>query len=129
MEPHTDFDRHKKALGILFLVFSLLNILALAGLVIFSSFFFSFVEVPPDDMMIIELIKYAVLTYVLIFSLPSIFVGIGLINKKNWALTGALILGILGLPAFPFWTFIGIYAIVVFFLYQKEKDPVKASRQ
>jgi len=129
MGPHTDFDRHKKALGILFLVFSLLNILALAGLVIFSSFFFSFVEVPPDDMMIIELIKYAVLTYVLIFSLPSIFVGIGLINKKDWALTGALILGILGLPAFPFWTFIGIYAIVVFFMYQKEKDPVKASRQ
>jgi len=129
MGPHTDFDRHKKALGILFLVFSLLNILALAGLVIFSSFFFSFVEVPPDDMMIIESIKYAVLTYVLIFSLPSIFVGIGLINKEDWALTGALILGILGLPAFPFWTFIGIYAIVVFFMYQKEKDPVKASRQ
>ncbi len=125
MDQYINFNHHKRVLGILFLVFSIINILLVVGIFTIAATVLPFIDLPHEDVLVIELIKYSVLTYVVLFSVPSIIVGLGLINQKDWALTGALVIGILALPIFPIWTFVGVYAIIIFFLYQGEKSRIE----
>ncbi len=48
-----------------------------------------------------------------LLSLPQIFGGIGLLNKKNWARMVILIVSIIGLINIPVGTAIGVYSIWV----------------
>jgi len=47
-------------------------------------------------------------------AIPSIIVGFGLLLRKRWAGILTLIVGIINLPAFPFGTITGVYALWVF---------------
>ena len=47
----------------------------------------------------------------LLFSLPSLIGGIGLLNRKNWARILILVLSFLSLLSIPFGTALGIYGI------------------
>ena len=61
---------------------------------------------------------------IIIFSVPSLIAGIGLLNKASWAMTLALILGCLKLISFPIGTAIGVYAI---WIYLEDQKAVKAA--
>ncbi len=119
MATQREIDQHKSILGILFIVFSVVHI----AFVIFiaSILSASVLPIPEDEMevmIVISIVKYAIVTITLLISIPAIIAGIGLLKRKDWAVTLAFVIGIIGLLGFPLWTFIGIYAIVVFVMAQ-----------
>jgi hypothetical protein len=77
--------------------------------------------------MVINIVKVAVLTFTSVLSAPALIAGFGLLYKKEWAVTLAFIIGIIGLLGFPIWTFIGIYSIVVFVMAQNTPKTRQAT--
>jgi hypothetical protein len=75
-----------------------------------------------------DLVAYRILTLVgglalalfALFALPGLIAGVGLLRRRRWARTLALVIGILGLAAFPIGTALGIYAFFV--LLQAQAD-------
>lgn len=125
MSTYIDFNRHKSILGVLFIVFSSLNVVfAIMASFIFEVFLPGFVD-DPDALMIFRFINSGVWVVAIIFTVPGLICGFGLLKYKDWALTMAFVLGIIALPAFPLWTFVGIYAIIIFLLNQREMNRVK----
>jgi hypothetical protein len=112
-------DSHKRILGIIFTVTSILSILVALFLNIFFSALWTFVisQANQDDALPLEFISL-IFQYVpwiiIVFSIPSLIAGIGLLNKASWAMTLALILGCLKLISFPIGTAIGVYTIWVY---------------
>ena len=127
MANYVDIDQHKKILGILYVVFSSLNIVLVLMFTLMASAFIPLHVDEREVLLIIEIVKYAVITLTLVLTLPSLIAGIGLLYKKDWALTLAFIIGIIGLLGFPIWTFIGIYSIVIFILAQNNKKAREAT--
>jgi len=127
MANQVDIDQHKKILGTLLIVFSSLNVVLvlLAALIVTAV-----LPLHVDDfevLLIVKIVKYAVLTLTFVLTVPSLIAGVGLLYKKDWALTLAFIVGIIGLLGFPIWTFIGIYSIVVFILSQNNRKLIQAT--
>jgi hypothetical protein len=112
-------DSHKRILGIIFTVTSILSILVALFLNIFFSVLWTFVmsQAGADEQLPLEFISmlFQYLPWVIIvFSIPSLVAGIGLLNKASWAMTLALVLGCLKLLSFPVGTAIGVYTIWVY---------------
>jgi len=127
MANQVDIDQHKKILGTLFIVFSSLNIVFVLMVALISS---AIIPLHVDDfevLLAVKIVKYAVITLTFILTTPALIAGIGLLYKKDWALTLAFIIGIIGLLGFPIWTFIGIYSIVIFILSQNNRKPIEAT--
>lgn len=127
MANYVDIDQHKKILGTLFVVFSSLNIVLVLMFTAIASTFIPFHVHEQEALLAIRIVKYALLTLTLVLTVPSLIAGIGLLYKKDWALTLAFIIGIIGLLGFPIWTFIGIYSIVIFILAQNNKKPIDSA--
>lgn len=127
MANQVNIDQHKKILGTLFIVFSSLNIvLVLLGVLIASAV----IPLHVDDfeaLLVVKIVKYALITLTLVLTTPALIAGIGLLYKKDWALTLAFIIGIIGILGFPVWTFIGIYTIVIFIMAQNKDKPIQAT--
>ncbi len=124
----TRLDGHKKVLGILYVISAMLTILGMIMLNAILSIVFSFAfnEVDPDERKIMELIlsvvQYVPAFVILVFSIPTLIAGIGLLTKQGWATIFALIMGCLKLFNFPIGTAIGIYAIWIYSEDQKLKS-------
>ncbi len=127
MTNYVDIDQHKKILGTLYVVFSTLNMVLVLLFTLIASAFIPMHVHDFDALLTIRIVKYAVWTLTLVLTTPALIAGIGLLYKKDWALTLALIIGIIGLLGFPIWTFIGIYSIVLFILAQSNQKPRKAT--
>ena len=127
MATRKEIDNHKKILGTLYVVFSSLNIVVVLLVTLITSAIIPLHVHDFETLMIMKIVKYAVISITLILTVPSLVAGIGLLYKKDWALTLAFIIGIIGILGFPIWTFIGIYAIVVFILAQSEQKGVEAT--
>ncbi len=126
MENQENIDQHKKILGILFIVFSLLNVvLVLFFVMMASSILPNFVN-DQGVLFAANIAKYALITLILMLTTPAFIAGVGLLYKKEWALTLALVIGIIGILGFPFWTFIGIYTIIIFIMSQSNSRPKQA---
>ena len=127
MANQVNIDQHKKILGTLYVVFSSLNIvMVLLGVLIASAV----IPLHIDDfevLLAVKIVKYAVITLTLVLTTPALIAGIGLLYKKEWALTLAFIIGIIGILGFPIWTFIGIYTIVIFIMAQNNDKPSQAT--
>jgi len=127
MSNQVNIDQHKKTLGTLFIVFSLLNVVTVLMLVLIAS---SIIPIHVDDfevLLTIKIVKYAVLTLTFVLTTPALIAGIGLLYKKDWALTLAFVVGIIGILGFPIWTFIGIYSIVIFIMAQNNQKARQAT--
>ncbi|MCG8311113.1 MAG: hypothetical protein MI975_27245 [Cytophagales bacterium] len=127
MANQVNVDQHKKILGTLYVVFGSLNLVAVLMVALISS---AVIPIHVDDfevLLAVKIVKYAVITLTFILTTPALIAGIGLLYKKDWALTLAFIIGIIGLLGFPIWTFIGIYSIVIFILAQNNKKPKEAT--
>lgn len=126
MTHKENVDQHKKILGVLYVVFSSLNIVGVLFFVLVAS---SIIPIHVDDqeaLLVINIVKYALISLTLVLTLPALIAGIGLLYKQDWALTLAFIIGIIGLLGFPIWTFIGIYSIVIFIMAQNSQKTRKA---
>ncbi len=62
--------------------------------------------------------------FLIIFAIPRLIAGIGLLNKKPWALMVALIWGCLGVFSFPLGTALCGYTIWVYIEDNKEKRAI-----
>ena len=113
-------ETHKRVLGILYIVSGSMHIL----IMLFLSALFSillpliFENAEVDEQWILQyivpFIKAITLITVLLFALPSIIGGIGLLNQKKWSLTLVLVLGCFKLFSFPIGTALGVYTIWVY---------------
>lgn len=113
-------DGHKKVLGILYVISSLLTIFGMLILnaVLSLIFSFAFDEVDAEEQRIIEMVlaivQYLPAFVIFVFSLPTLITGIGLLTRQGWAVILSLIIGCLKLFSFPIGTAIGIYAIWIY---------------
>lgn len=103
---------HIRTLGILYIALNALGIIAAAIVFII---FFSIGAIAHDGDAIIasRILGIAISASLLIFSLPGVFAGFGLIKKESWARILALVLGFINLINIPFGTMLGIYTIWV----------------
>ncbi len=111
---------HKRILSILYIISGSLQILGMLFVSAFISVIIPFImdEAGPDAqwvfVWIVPFIRMIAIGIIIIFSIPSIIGGIGLLNNKSWALTLLLVLGCFKLFSFPIGTAIGIYTIWVY---------------
>lgn len=123
-------EKHVTALGALFVAFGLMGLVGMA--VVFLIFvgggvagglFAALEAASASSSQATEVSLAALLTtafglfltlIIAVSTVPSLIVGYGLLARRTWAPVGALIVGIVNLPAFPVGTVTGIYAIWVY---------------
>jgi len=117
--------QHKKIIGIMYIVFSALGLLFVFG---YDFFMENLLEIAMqedpevyDVMWIFELISGLVWGIAILFLIPRIIIGIGLVQERSWANIPALVYGVISLINFPLGTLLGVYAIVVFMAKPKEE--------
>jgi MFS family permease len=60
---------------------------------------------------ILSIVARVLVGFLVLFSIPGIIAGIGLMRRKEWARVLALILSVIGLLNFPVGTAVGVYSI------------------
>ena len=112
-QPH-DMAKHINILGILFLTFSTLMIIA--GFAV-NHFVPMAGEISGDStaIRITSIIGQSIGTALFIFAAPGFIGGYGLITKKSWSRVFGIILSCLSLLSIPFGTAIGIYGLWTLF--------------
>jgi len=119
-------DTHVKVLGALQIA---LGALSLFGALILTLVFvggFGAVSVSGDSdaaiaLPFIGITGIALVSILLLWSLPGIITGIGLLRLRPWARVAGIVLSILGLVAIPFGTVIGVYGLWVLFSKDTER--------
>jgi hypothetical protein len=71
-------------------------------------------------MPIIGLTGMALVSFLLVLSIPGFIVGIGLLKRRPWARIAGIVLSIVGMTAIPIGTALGIYGLWV--LLSKETE-------
>jgi len=114
-------ESHVKAVGIIHIAFSALGIIL--AIVIFSALNIvaKIPDVGEEATRILQLIGVILPWFFIVFSLPGIVGGIGLLKLQGWARIIVLIISFLGLLNFPIGTAVGIYSIWVLFDKRTEK--------
>lgn len=121
---------HKKTLGILFIVFSILGLFGLWFYDIFMDFIFGITEangdpVPKEAIWFFDLIESILWAIAILFYIPRIVIGFGLVNGRKWAMMPALIYGIIGIINFPVGTLVGVYAILIYGAKDKNTEDLQ----
>lgn len=119
-------ETHVKVLGALNIAFGALG---LAGaLVVMLVFGISAgavgVSADPDAAFAIPIIGItgtAVVTFMVIMSLPGIIIGVGLLRLRPWARIAGIVVSIMSLIAIPFGTLLGAYGLWVLFSKDTER--------
>ena len=70
---------------------------------------------------IIGITGMALVAFLVTLSLPSVVIGIGLIQHRPWARIGGIVLSILGMIMIPFGTILGVYGVWVLFSKETER--------
>src|SRR5215470_16331284 len=119
-------DTHVKVVGVLNIVFGVLG-LCLAGvlLLIFGGTA-ALVAADADAdariaIPIIGLTGSALVGFLVVWSLPGLIVGIGLLKHRQWARIGGIVVAVLALIFVPFGTVFGVYALWVLFSPETER--------
>jgi hypothetical protein len=122
-------DTHKKILGIIYIITSMLVILVCLMMRMIMGLIFEFAfendpearEIPEFVMAIVSIIP----VFLIVFSgIPTLIAGIGLVTRQSWGTMLSLIVGIFKLISVPIGTAIGIYAI---WIYSEEQRLKKAA--
>jgi len=69
---------------------------------------------------IIGITGMALVTFLVVLSLPGVIIGIGLFRLRPWARIAGIVLSILSLMMIPFGTIVGIYGLWVLFSQEAE---------
>ncbi len=70
---------------------------------------------------IIGLTGSALVGFLLVWSLPCLIVGFGLVKRRPWARIGGIVVAVLSLVVIPFGTVFGVYALWVLFSQEAER--------
>ena len=124
-------DTHVKVLGALQIAMGALGLFAAVVLVLVFGVASSAVGLSGDPeatfaVPIIGVTGMALVTFLVVLSLPGVIVGIGLIQHKPWARIAGIVLSILGLMMVPFGTIVGVYGLWV--LFSKETEQLFSPR-
>ena len=121
-------ESHVKAVGIIHIAFSALGIIL--ALVIFSvlNIVAKIPDVDEEAIRVLQILGVVLPWFFIVFSLPGIIGGIGLLKLQGWAKIIILIISFLGLLNFPIGTAIGIYSIWVLFDKRTEKIFAKSGK-
>ena len=124
-------DIHRRILGILYLVFGLIEIflLVIASLILTVGYVTAVEEIEdffalPEAIQLI--IATTIVTLVLVISIPSIIIGLGLLYNKRWAENASLVLGCVYLFFPMLGTLLGIYTIIIAFVRSEDKKKERA---
>ena len=119
---------HVKVLGVLFIVLSGLGLLVSLTMILAFGAAAGIVGANANAhdaaiaLPIIGLAGTALVTFLLVLSLPGLVVGIGLLKFKSWARIAGIVLSALHLIHIPFGTALGVYGLWV--LLNKESEPL-----
>ena len=119
-------DQHVKVVAILNIVFGVIGVLiALLVLVFFGGLAGIAGSDSDSDVTgaaVLGLIGGVAFVFVVVFSVPCIIAGYGLLHFRPWALTLTVVLSILNLIDVPLGTALGIYSLWVVF--NKDTKPL-----
>jgi len=105
-------EEHVRILGILYIALSALGIIAAA--IVFVILVGSGIITGNHEVIFItRIVGIGVSGLLVLFSLPGIFAGLGLLKYESWARILALVLGFINLINIPFGTMLGVYSIWV----------------
>jgi hypothetical protein len=108
----SDMDTHVRILGWIYLVMS--GLMLLGGVCMF--FFMlttGFLSGEAEAAGIMGIVAVVVGGMFLVFSLPGLAAGYGLLKRKSWARILAIIVGVLNITNVPIGTAVGIYTLYV----------------
>ena len=109
MQSASVLEKHRQALGILYVVFSAL--MAVAGLAVFAAFVLGALSVNDPDSPVVLGLGGALAAFLLLLSLPGFIGGIGLLRRRPWSKAVSLIVAMLSLANFPLGTALGLYTV------------------
>jgi hypothetical protein len=113
-------DTHVKVLGALEIALGIMGLFGAAVLLVVFGVGATMVGASGEPnatvaLPIIGLTGMALVTFLVLMSLPGVIIGIGLIRLRPWARIAAIVLSILSLTMVPFGTIVGIYGLWVLF--------------
>jgi hypothetical protein len=114
-------DTHVKVLAILYLVFAGLSALLGLGIFLLTGAVTAIVGTaadPADAQLAIPFIRLggtAAAVFCLLWAVPGVVVGIGLLKRRPWARVLGIVMSALSLMHIPFGTALGIYGLWVLF--------------
>jgi len=109
-KSNPNMEEHVKILGILYIAFSVLGLLA-AVIVFFAVTGGGLISGDDTAILATSIVGTAVAGLLVLLSAPGIIGGIGLMKKQPWARILVLVLGVINLINIPFGTALGIYTI------------------
>jgi hypothetical protein len=120
-------EGHRRILGIVFIVMNALTLLVALGFVALGLAMgplgLRYARADERDMVTVMTAAFVGATgCLLVMGLPGLITGIGLLKRRRWSRTLALVLGALSLPSMPLGTALGIYTI--WFYTQPGSDQV-----
>jgi hypothetical protein len=126
-------ETHVKVLGALQIVMGAFGLLSALALMLVFGVASSAVGMSGDPdaafaLPIIGITGMALVGFLVALSLPSVVVGIGLLQHRPWARIAGIVLSILGMMMIPFGTILGVYGVWVLFSKETERlfTPVAA---
>ena len=117
----------KRILGIIFLVWGMLNLLVLLLLLIFVNKWLPLLAHEEEVQIVSDILTSVLIFVILIKPIPVVITGIGLLNNHKWADVMSLIVGCLALLFFPIGTAIGVFAIYIYLKEREEARKVEAA--
>ncbi|HZH78193.1 MAG TPA: hypothetical protein VEY88_19350 [Archangium sp.] len=109
MQSASVLEKHRQALGILYVVFSAL--MAFAGIAVFAAFVLGALSVNDPDSPVVLGLGGALAAFLLLLSLPGFIGGIGLLRRRPWSKVLTLIVAMPSLANFPLGTALGLYTV------------------
>ena len=113
-------ETHKRVLGILYIISGSLHILVWIFvstlLTILFPVIFENANIQQEWVLvwILPFIRVIAVFAIMLFSIPSIIGGWGILSGKKWSMTLVLVLGCFKLFSFPIGTALGVYTIWVY---------------
>lgn len=108
-----DIDQHIRALGIAHIIYSCLLLIPAAIVFGVLTTVGVFVD-DPEAAQILPIIGTGVGIFLFVLAIPGLLAGYGVLNKRSWGLSVALVIGLLNILCFPFGTALGGYSLWVF---------------
>ncbi len=114
-------DRHRVILGWCFVVAGGLGVLlALIAVAVVAGT--GWLSGDPEALRVTLIVGAAVAAFVVLFSLPSLIAGYGLLQRRHWGKVLALIIGLLNVANVPFGT--ALFAYTLWFWLQGDSEAL-----
>jgi hypothetical protein len=117
---------HVKVLGALNVVLGAFGLLSAAALMLIFGGATWLVGAAGDPdaaiaIPILGLTGITLATFLLVVSLPSVIIGVALLQTRSWARVGGIVMSLINLFYFPFGTLLGAYGLWVLFSRETER--------